>query len=576
MSKHVRMILPCVALIVVLVSGCGIFGRSGTTTAPATSTTATISATSVVTTSVSTTTTSIASATTTASVTSAPTTTTATPDLGGTGTLNLYGSDPLTLDPAQAGDSTSNSYVNQIFSGLIKLDDRLEPAGDLALDWQVSPDGLVYTFNLRRDAVFHDGRALTASDVKYSWERALSPAIVSQTASTYLGDILGASAMLSGAAQSLAGVRVVDDYTLEVTLAAPSAAFLPKMSYATAMVVDKNQTGAPSWWKTPNGSGPFKLAVWREGSELVLERNALYYGDRARLEKVVFKLLAGLPMDLYESGQIDVADVSIIYYDRVTDPAGSFSGQLVITPELSLTYLGFDTTRAPFNDPAIRRAFAMAVNKDRIAELMFRDVLSPANGVLPPGIPGYNDALRGIPYDVEGALALIAASSYGSAANLPPITITTGGYGGRVSGDLVAIVHDWQQAFGIEITIRQLDPMVFIYQLFEEKDNIYYWGWGADYASPQNFLEVLFGEGMSYNIGEYRNAEFNALLSEAAVADWEESLELYRRAEQLLVDDAACIPLWSGANMQLVRDYVKGYRLNAFGMVALNEVYLEG
>ncbi len=499
------------------------------------------------------------------------------PAAGGSGTLNLYNSDPLTLDPALAGDGTSNSYVIQIFSGLVRLDENLEPVGDIASDWMVSSDGLIYTFNLRHDVTFQDGRKLTAADVKYSWERACDPATESHTASTYLGDILGATAMLAGKAANLLGVEVVDDYTLRVTLAAPSSAFLAKLSYTTGMVVDRNEASqGSSWWSAPNGSGPFRLASWTQGSQLVLERNPLYYGDKAKLNKVVFKLLAGLPMDLYESGQIDVAGVSIDYYDRVTDPSGSFYSQLATSPELSLTYLGFDVTRTPFDDPAIRRAFAMAVDKDKIAELMFRNVISPAGGVLPPGMPGYNAALQSIPYDVEGARALIAASSYGSADKLPPITITESGYGGLVASDLTAIVYGWEQSFGIEITIRQLDPSVFSYYLRQERDNMFYWGWGADYASPQNFLEVLFGEGMSYNIGEYANAEFESLLAQAAAAtDQQASLKLYQQAEQVLVDDAACIPLWTGKNMQLVQSYVKGYKLNALGQVALNAVYIQ-
>lgn len=499
------------------------------------------------------------------------------PAAGGSGTLNLYNTDPLTLDPALTGDSTSIGYVLQIFSGLVRLDTNLEPIGDIAQDWQISSDGLTYTFDLRHGVTFQDGRKVTAADFKYSWERACNPATGSQTASTYLGDILGVNEMLSGVAQSLSGVQALDDYTLKVTLANPSSAFLSKLTYPTAFVVDKNNVtkGSP-WWKTPNGTGPFRLNLWTQGSQLVLERNPLYYGDKAKLNKVVYKLLAGIPMNLYESGDIDVADVDVSYYDRVTDPAGSFYSQLVVTPELSLTYLGFDVSKPPFDDPLVRRAFSMAVNKQRLAQLMFRDVVAPAGGILPPGMPGYNSSLKSIGYDVDGAKALIAASKYGSAANLPPIKITTSGYGGEVPADLVAIVYDWEAAFGIDIEIRQLDPSQFSYFLKQEKDNMYYWGWGADYANPQDFLEVLFGTGTTYNIGGYSNAQFDALLKQAAATtDEAASFALYQQAEQLLVNDAACIPLWTGKNMQLVQSYVKGYSLNALGEVALNQVYIQ-
>ena len=383
--------------------------------------------------------------------------------------------------------------------------------------------------------------------------------------------------MLSGAAQSLSGVQVVDDYTLKVTLARASSAFLAKLTYPTAFVLDAdNVAQGSSWWNSPNGTGPFRLKSWVEGSYLKLERNPRYYGDKAKLNQVVYKFLSGVSMDLYESGEIDVADVSISYYDRATDPAGTFYSQLVTTPELSLTYLGFNVGAAPFDDPSIRMAFAMAVNKTKLATLMYRDVVGVASGILPAGMPGYNAALKTINYDVATAKALIAASKYGSAANLPKITITTSGYGGAIASDLAAIVYDWETAFGIEIEIRQLDPTQFYYDLNQEKDNMYYWGWNADYANPQNFLEVLFGTGATYNIGGYSNAKVDALLAQAAAAtDEAASYALYQQAEQLLVDDAACIPLWTGKNLQLVQSYVKGYKLNALGQVALNEVYIQ-
>jgi oligopeptide transport system substrate-binding protein len=496
---------------------------------------------------------------------------------GGEGTLNLYGIDPLTLDPALSGDSVSNEYIMQIFSGLVRLDDSLKPVSDIASSWQVSNDGLAYTFQLRKDVTFQDGSKVTAATFKYAWERACSPSTGSQTADIYLGDIKGAADMLAGSADSLNGVQVVDEYTLKVTLIRPSAAFLSKLTYPTAFVVDKtNVTAGGLWWNSPNGTGPFRLSSLVKGSQLVLERNPSYYGNKAKLNKVVYKLLSGIPMNLYEAGEIDVADVSISYFDRVTDPAGSFYNQLIITPSLSLTYLGFNIEKAPFDDPFIRLAFSMAVDKDKIANLMFRNVLASTGGILPPGMPGYNAALHTMPYDVAGAKSLIAQSKYGSVANLPKIVITVSGYGGAISSDLEAIIYGWKMAFGIDIEVRQLNPQLFNYNLQQEKDNMYYWGWIADYANPQNFLEVLFGSGASYNVGGYSNAQVDALLAQAATeTDINVSLALYQQAEQLLINDTACIPLWTGQNMQLVQSYVRGYYMNALGIVALNEVYIQ-
>jgi oligopeptide transport system substrate-binding protein len=493
------------------------------------------------------------------------------------GILKLYGVDPMTLDPAVSGEMTSHAYVAQIFSGLVKLGDDLEPAPDIAEKWEVSADGCTYTFYLRRDVTFHDGRAVTAGDFKYSLERACDPATGSRTAGPYLGDIVGVQDVLAGKASEISGVRVIGDYTLEITIDAPRSYFLSKMTYPTACVVDKyNVERGGEWWRSPNGTGPFKLEQWLEEELLVLERNDNYYGDRANLDGVEFQLWSGVPMRMYETGDIDVTGVSVSYIDRVTDTAGPFHDQLQKVPELSYYYIGFNSTGPPFDDLNVRKAFAMAIDKEKIVSLVYRDLVQSADGILPPGIPGYNEDLDGLEFDPESARELIAASNYGDVASLPPITITTSGYGGSIPGYLSAVIQEWRDNLGVEVTVRVLEPERYIYHLIEEKDEMFDMGWVADYPHPQDFLEVLFYTGVENNFAEYSNPEIDALLDRAAVeTDSELSLEMYRQIEQMLVDDAACLPLWFGMNYILVKPHVKGYELNPMGFAMLNKVWLD-
>ncbi len=494
--------------------------------------------------------------------------------LGERPTLNLYGIDPLTLDPAVSGEMLSHEYILQIFSGLVRLDDNLEPAPDIAKRWEISADGRTYTFYLRKDAKFHDGRKVKAEDFKYSWERACDPATGSLTAATYLGDIVGVREVLAGKAEEISGVRVIDDYTLQVTIDAPKSYFLAKLTYPVAFVVDRNEVGLDKeWWRQPNGTGPFKLEEWQEGKRLVLERNAHYYGERAKVDSVVFALWGGVPMNMYETGKIDVAGVGLSYIDKVTDKAGSFYQELQVVPELSFSYIGFNHTRPPFDDVNIRRAFSLAIDKDKLVSLVFRNMMQRADGILPPGMPGFNENLSGLKFDVSQAKELIRASKYGSVDNLPPITITTMGWGGLISQGLEAIINEWRRNLGVEVKVRQLEPQRFLYHLKEEKDEMYYLGWVADYPHPQNFLELLFRTGEENNAGEYSNPEVDALLERAGVElDYERSLMLYQEAEQKLVDDVACIPLWFGRNYILVKPYVEGYELTPMGYAMLNKV----
>jgi oligopeptide transport system substrate-binding protein len=491
--------------------------------------------------------------------------------------LNLYGVDPITLDPAVSGEMLSHEYIQQIYNGLVRLDENLEPAPDIAERWDISADGRTYTFYLRHDVKFQDGRGVTASDFKYSLERACNPATGSLTAPTYLGDIVGVREVLSGQAGEISGVRVVDDYTLQITIDTPKSYFLAKMTYPVAFVVDSNEAKpGVEWWREPNGTGPFQVKEWAEENTLVLEKNAHYYGEQAGVGTVVFKLWGGVPMNMYETGEIDATDVDINYVDKVTDPAGNFYRELQIAPELSFNYIGFNHTRPPFDDVNLRRAFSMAFDKDKLVSLVFKDMMARADGILPPGIPGFNENLQGLEFDVEQAKALIAASSYGSADNLPPITVTTMGWGGLISNSLEAIIHEWRQNLGVEVKVRQLEPQHFLYHLKEEKDEMYHLGWVADYPHPQNFLEILFRTGEENNAGEYSNPAVDDLLERAgAELDYDASLALYQQAEQMLVDDAACIPLWFPENYYLVKPYVSGYELTPMGYANLNRVSIE-
>ncbi len=491
--------------------------------------------------------------------------------------LNLWDIGPITLDPAISNDMASHLYIMQIFSGLVRLNDKLQVVPDIAEKWQKSQDGKTYTFYLRPGVKFHEGREVKASDFKYSWERACDPDTGSQTAATYLGDIIGAQDVLVGKAKEISGIKVIDDYTVEVTIDAPKAYFLCKLTYPTAFVLEEaNVEARKDWWHEPNGTGPFNLKEWKQGELLILERNELYHGERAELKQVAFHLLAGVPMAMYEKGEIDVVPVFRDYIDTVMDAASPFHQELVITPELSLSFIGFNASKAPFDDANIRRAFSSAVDKERIIESTLRDMVSKADGILPPGMPGYNEDLEGIGYDVDKAKELVATSEYGDVSNLPPITITVSGYGNNIPAYLGAVIQEWQENLGVEASVRQLEPEHFIYNLKEEKDEIFILGWVADYPDPHNFLHNLFHSEAENNFFDYSNPELDSLLDRAAVEqDDAIRLSIYQEAEQKIVDEAPCLPLWFGTNYILVKPYVKGYVLNPLGIPDLSKVYME-
>ncbi|HEX7475518.1 MAG TPA: peptide ABC transporter substrate-binding protein, partial [Dehalococcoidales bacterium] len=314
----------------------------------------------------------------------------------GNGTLNLLDIDPTTLDPAVVSETTSAQYVMELFSGLLKLDENLKPVSDIAQTWDISTDELTYTFHLKNNIKFQDGKVVKAADFKYSWERAANPATNSQTAATYLGDIVGVNDVVAGKANQISGVKIVDDTTLQVTIDSPKSYFPYKLTYPTTYVVDQaNVNSGSDWWKQPKGTGPFKLSLWTQGQSLTLVRNDSYYGTLPSLSQVKYQFYTGLPMDLYETSQIDATGVSTDYKDEVMDQSGPFYKDLTVSPSLGIYYLGFNCTQAPFDDANVRKAFSMAIDKDKIISLIFLDMEKKANGILPPGMPGYNQNLTG-------------------------------------------------------------------------------------------------------------------------------------------------------------------------------------
>jgi oligopeptide transport system substrate-binding protein len=213
------------------------------------------------------------------------------------------------------------------------------------------------------------------------------------------------------------------------------------------------------------------------------------------------------------------------------------------------------------------------VNKDRIIKIILKDVMPKADGILPPSMPGYNEKLQGLTYDVVKAKSLIASSKYGSVSNLPPITLTNSGLGGNIPEYLGAILQDWKQNLGVEVNVRQLEPEIFSYFLKEEADQMYVSGWIADYPDPQNFLDILFHTGAEYNTGNYSNSQVDTLLDRAGIEQNETTrFSLYQQAEQKIVDEAACLPLWFGKTYLLVKPYVNNYKLDVQGIPTLKEV----
>ncbi len=494
----------------------------------------------------------------------------------GSGELRLRGDDPLFLDPAVIQDAGSAIYAVEIFSGLVRLDRDLQIQPDIAASWDTSPDGLTYTFLLNPDATFHDGRPVVAEDFKLSWERALNPETASVVAENFLGDIVGARDLSRGRADSVSGIEVVDDLTLRVTIDAPKPYFIYKMAYTTAFVVDTRQVEANPrrWTQKPNGTGPFKLREWKLGERIILDAYERHHLGPPKVSTVRFILEGGSALVEYQDGDIDVTGIGLDDLESIQDPGNDLNAEYQQIPALSIGYIGFNTQTPPFDDPLVRQAFALTVDREKIGRVVLKDAQPVATGILMPGVPGYTPEDKTYPYDPDRARELLAQSRY--ADDMPEITLAESGAGASVDDATGAIIQDWRDQLGVEVKIQQAESGTFFDDIDEGRYQMFSLGWIMDYPDPEDILDILFYSKSRQNNSRYENLDVDALIEQARVEqDTEARLALYREIERQIIEDAPWIPLYFGAGHVLVKPYVKNYFFPAMVIERFRDVEVQ-
>ena len=472
---------------------------------------------------------------------------------------------PRDYDPATEHDSGDK----RIFSGLVSFDTNLQLTPDLAEYWDISTDGTVYTFHLRTNAKFQDGRPVAAQDVIYSWERAAAPATQSDTVLTYLGDIPGVADMHSGKTSHISGLKALDDHTLQVTIDAAKPYFLFKLTMPVAFVLDqKNVESGSNWYRSPNGTGPYKLTRWDSFKQMVYNANPDYYLGAPAIPQIVVELNTGVGINLYESGEIDMTGISSSDVARVLDPADPLHPDLYSGVSLCTDFVVFDVTKPPFDDVKVRQAFSMAFDRQKFIDVVDNGVGLPAKGPYPPALPGYDLNLKGLRYDPQQARALLAQSKYGGPQGLPLIVYTAAGIGNTAGPDVASMAQMWEQNLGVKITIENIEPDKYFDRLYSgQHGQLFSSNWCADYPDPENFADVLFHTDAQQNIGKYSNPALDAMLDQARTEqDVSKRIALYQQAEQMIVQDAPVLFISHQVSYMLVKPYVKGFVLTPIGI----------
>ncbi len=477
--------------------------------------------------------------------------------------------DVSTLDPAIGYDWQNWSIIKSLFDGLMDYEPgttNLKP--HLAESYTVSDDGLTYTFTLRDGVKFHNGRELVADDVKYSIERVLDPATQSPGQGFYLS-ILGAQEFIDGEADEVAGIKVVDDRTIQFTTAEPDASFLHKLGLNFAHVVPREAVEAANgdFGHHPVGTGAFELKEWVLGQRLVLERNPDYFEEGVPyLDELVFEI--GVDPNVaflrLQRGEVDILGDGIPsarYSEVIADPQLS---QLVATGEQMQTgYVTMNVTIPPFDDVRVRRALNMAINKDRIVRIINNRAV-PANQILPPLFDAHDDSYEGYPYDPQRARELLAEAGY-------PNGFDTVLYAYNVApNDRIAQAIQADLAeIGVNVELRtQAQATVIEAGGAGEAPLIWSGGmaWIADYPDPNNFYWPILACASNipggWNWARYCNEDIEARAAHAdTLAREDQAAERTEEWRQIFLDimeDAPWIPIFHELQVSMHSTRVTG------------------
>lgn len=481
--------------------------------------------------------------------------------------VRILGGLPESIDPARTGDLGSAAVISQVFETLTAYDAGLVLRPALARSWDINDGGHQVVFRLRAGLSFSDGTPLTAADVVRSWLRVIDPAAPSPLASL-MADVVGAEDYLHGEATNPAGVGLrAEGDTVVVDLERPAADFVSIVSSATFAVVPPGfaERGDPLSPRDFVGSGAY-LLTGVEPNGLVLTANDRYWAGRPAIGTVhiVSDLGGRSSVAAYESGDIDYAqisdfDASWIRYSATLGP------DLREEPSLSLEYLGFDTSRPPFDDVRVRRAFAMAVDWRAIVDLASPSSNVPATGMVPIGIPGRSTSDFLPTHDPDAARAELAAAGFPGGRGFPDVTWLTGG-----SGYAPGILAEIQQELGITVAFESMDFGPYFARLDQDPPAIWSLSWVADYPGRNDFLGILLRSGASNNYARWRSPEFDAALDDALRASGPiEAATAFDRAEAIVQHDAPVVPLSYGNGWALSRGGLLGAGQNGLGILRL-------
>ncbi|WP_028986444.1 ABC transporter substrate-binding protein [Thermicanus aegyptius] len=478
--------------------------------------------------------------------------------------------EPTSLDAHQISDYNSSRAAMEMYDQLVQFkDESTEIEPDLAEKWDVSKDGLEYTFYLRKDVKFHDGTPFNAEAVKFSIDRQIDPKHPYHDS--------GQFAYAEFTFGMVDHVEVVDEYTVKIVLKEPYAPFLSNLAMHAASIV--SPTAVKQYGKDfsrhPVGTGPFKFVSWNPGVEVILEKNPEYFKGAPKIDKLIFKPITEDQTRLteLEAGNLDlIVNVPPDDLERLkADP----NLQVIEQSGMHVWWTAFNTQKKPFNDVRVRQAVNYAINKEAIVNEILKGTGELANSPLPPSIWGHNPNVKNYEYNPEKAKQLLAEAGYPNGFEVT-YGVPESGSGMQQPTTMAAAIQADLEKVGIRVKIQTFEWGSYLDKVFvpydQQKDmDMHQMSWIGDNGDPDNFLYILFSSKQwptaGFNDAYYKNEEVDKLLDEARVTnDKKKRTELYEKAQELILKDAPWIIVDHEKQIVVAQKNVKNFKLHPTGV----------
>jgi len=469
------------------------------------------------------------------------------------------GADPRGLDPAFVDDGESAKVMCNIYEGLLMYKgDTTEVAPCLATEWKISDDGKVYTFTLRKGVKFQDGTDFNADAVVFSVERQLPPKRT---------DDMPYASFTFGPVEK---VEKVDDYTVKFTLTQAYTPFLANLAMTLAAPIVSPaavKKYGDKFIENPVGTGPFKFVKWDKGQSVTIEKYDGYWGDKAKLDKVIFKITKENSVRATEliAGQVDAID-GVDPNDVAKMESSGI--KLFKAPGMNINYMAFNCSRAPFNDSKLREAVSRAINRDELVKFLYQGYSTVANSQMPSFIPGYNKDVKPYDYDVEKAKALLKEAGKEN-LSIKIITYSNPRPYNPVNGQKLAeSVQNYLQKVGIKAEILVYPWTEYKQKAANGEGDIMFYGWTGDNGDPDNFLSLLDSNEIksTLNTAKYTSAKVDQLLLKARMQpNGEERNKTYQEIQEVLSVDAPWLPISHAEAMAAYSQKVTGFKVHPTG-----------